>query len=89
MTKSKEEKKASTPEKSKEKHEKQEKQTKKDAKTVDASPEVETVQHGTNSEIEKIIGDIKFLSRLLVFAVVLLLTFATRFYNLGEPTHIW
>lgn len=83
MTKSKEEKKASTPEKSKEK------QTKKDAKTVQDSPKVKTIQHGSDSEIEKMLDTIKFLSQLITFTVVLLLSFATRFYNLGEPTHIW
>lgn len=82
MAKFKVDKKDTTPEKP------NEKQAKKDVKTVQ-EPEVKTVQNGSDIEAEKILNDMKFLSRLLAFILVLFLSFATRFYNLSDPTHIW
>lgn len=50
--------------------------------------EVKTVQQTRTLETE-LLKDIKFISRLLIFTVVLLLSFATRFVYLRNPTHIW
>lgn len=50
----------------------------------------ETVKEGRmakSNDLPKV--NLKLFGRLIVFGGILLVTFATRFYALADPSHIW
>jgi len=74
--------------------------TKKEDKHSDSEPEMPSFTErtqgskaGTRSNMAKSYdvskGNPKVFGRLLAFGGLLLVTFATRYYGIAEPTHIW
>ena len=83
MTPGKEDKKAKSPEKSNDSNSNKSTKTSK----IDEEPDVKPSIH--QRDVDLLMKDLKLACRLFTFTVVLFLSFATRFYNLGEPTLIW
>lgn len=50
----------------------------------------ETMKEGTNiAKSNGLANNPRVFGRLIVFGGILIVTFATRFYTLEDPTHIW
>lgn len=54
----------------------------------------ETLKEGTNisanmAKSNGLANNPRVFGRLIVFGGILIVTFATRFYTLEDPTHIW